>query len=691
LLLTLVACGRIDFDPLATANPDGGMLPAGRWASIAAGVNDTCAVTATGELWCWGDNNTQALPAPRALSVDVFRVDASTDYVAVAVSNGHGCALRADHSLWCFGSGLLGDGAMSASAPPEQIGTANWRAVAVGTSHTCAIQDDGSLWCWGFDNVGQLGDGAITGQPVPEHIGVASWTSVFAVQSDTCGIQSDGTGWCWGANIGGELGTGDRLERLSPAALPGTWATLAISETHGCGTTTAGTVSCWGTQGSGALGTGDGIDHLAPTAITVPPLDTIAVTETSTCGTAAGALWCWGDDTHGQLGLASDVDPQVPQQIVAPRVTALVSGASHTCILDDAHHMFCTGGDFLGQTGKTATVLRGPIRADTANDWTSLALAGPSCGLAGTELRCWGAGPVGDGTLRDRQDPTTISGAFARVATGGGVVAAALDGTMLRWGPDLVTRTPVTTPTTIATGVTELASGYAHICWLVGTSLHCGGSNAAGQLGDGTTNDAADVVVAGTWTGVAAAAQETCGFQGTALSCWGDNSSGQVIYAGGQAFAPAVMFGGVPVRSVAIGVASTCALEMSGQIVCQGTNGDGQLGHSGANGAPAQVGTRSDWTAIASGTRHMIAVAGDGTLWGWGDEFYGELGFYDPAQRNTVTPTQVGTRTDWVDVAANDTFSCAIASDHSRWCFGTSDVGALGDRNSWAETFQVVP
>jgi alpha-tubulin suppressor-like RCC1 family protein len=104
-----------------------------------------------------------------------------------------------------------------------------------------------------------------------------------------------------------------------------------------------------------------------------------------------------------------------------------------------------------------------------------------------------------------------------------------------------------------------------------------------------------------------------------------------------------------------------------------------------------QVGTRSDWVAIAGGQFHVVAVAGDGTLWGWGDNFFGALGSYDPAQRSTFAPTQIGSRTDWVDVAAGDAFTCAIASDHSRWCFGTSSVGGLGDRNSWAETFQVVP
>ncbi len=77
--------------------------------------------------------------------------------------------------------------------------------VASAGDHGCAVRGDGALFCWGDNGVGQLGLGM--GQPgtrAPVQVGAAPWTQV-AVASRfgtgggySCGIQKDGSLWCWG-------------------------------------------------------------------------------------------------------------------------------------------------------------------------------------------------------------------------------------------------------------------------------------------------------------------------------------------------------------------------------------------------------------------------------------------------------------------------------------------------------------
>ena len=54
--------------------------------------------------------------------------------------------------------------------------------------------------------------------------------------------------------------------------------------------------------------------------------------------------------------------------------------------------------------------------------------------------------------------------------------------------------------------------------------------------------------------------------------------------------------------------------------------------------------------ALVAANWHTVAVKTDGTLWAWGENFYGQLG--DGTTTDQVTPVQVGTDTHWASVAA---------------------------------------
>ena len=54
-----------------------------------------------------------------------------------------------------------------------------------------------------------------------------------------------------------------------------------------------------------------------------------------------------------------------------------------------------------------------------------------------------------------------------------------------------------------------------------------------------------------------------------------------------------------------------------------GQLGDGTISHKEN---PTQIGPDSDWSAIASGWDHTIALKNDGTLYAWGMNYSGQLG-----------------------------------------------------------------
>lgn len=83
---------------------------------------------------------------------------------------------------------------------------------------------------------------------------------------------------------------------------------------------------------------------------------------------------------------------------------------------------------------------------------------------------------------------------------------------------------------------------------------------------------------------------------------------------------------------------------------------------------------------LAQSATHACAIKQDGTLWCWGQNLMGELGrgYTSPTPTATeATPTQVGTATDWYDIATVQRLSCGIRADDaagqgSLWCWGNA-------------------
>ena len=122
------------------------------------------------------------------------------------------------------------------------------------------------------------------------------------------------------------------------------------------------------------------------------------------------------------------------------------------------------------------------------------------------------------------------------------------------------------------------------------------------------------------------------------------------------------------------------AIKNDGTLWSWGANGFGQLGYSTATTSgvklPSQIGT-STWTSIASGSLFNLGIKTDGTLWGWGSNEFGQLG--DAIVGNKTVPTQIGTATNWKTIAAGQYHTLAIKTDGTLWVCGINSLYELGD------------
>jgi alpha-tubulin suppressor-like RCC1 family protein len=133
---------------------------------VATGYAYACAIDIDGAVWCWGWNVNGTLgdgtTTDRATPIKVAGLGAAVS--KISLSEDHACAIEVDGSLWCWGNNYyaqLGDGTTTDRATPVEV-TAVGSAVTdvtAGLNFTCALKADASVWCWGSDANGMLGDG----------------------------------------------------------------------------------------------------------------------------------------------------------------------------------------------------------------------------------------------------------------------------------------------------------------------------------------------------------------------------------------------------------------------------------------------------------------------------------------------------------------------------------------------------
>jgi alpha-tubulin suppressor-like RCC1 family protein len=164
---------------------------------------------------------------------------------------------------------------------------------------------------------------------------------------------------------------------------------------------------------------------------------------------------------------------------------------------------------------------------------------------------------------------------------------------------------------------------------------------------------------------------------------WGRNFEGQLgLGSADTTIRPAPVQIGSAANwvQIACGAAHSVAIKSDGTLWAWGNNYYGQLGDTTlvTRGYPYQIWMAgANWSQVACGDNFTIAIKSNGTIWGWGDNTHGQLG--NGTTTNRKSPFQIGTDTNWAKVACGGSHTIAIKKDGTLWAWGYNARGQLGD------------
>ena len=127
--------------------------------NVTGGSGFTCALTNAGNMLCWGDNYYGQLGDGTRPAADILprsRV-LGANIVGIATGGRSACAITTTGTLKCWGNndnGQLGDGTTTVRRSPVVVSgmSVGVRDVSLGMSHTCAVTAAGATWCWGAND-----------------------------------------------------------------------------------------------------------------------------------------------------------------------------------------------------------------------------------------------------------------------------------------------------------------------------------------------------------------------------------------------------------------------------------------------------------------------------------------------------------------------------------------------------------
>ncbi|MCE2531024.1 MAG: hypothetical protein J4F44_00825 [Acidimicrobiia bacterium] len=314
-------------------------------------------------------------------------------------------------------------------------------------------------------------------------------TLIAASFERTCAVRLDGGVACWGR---------DRLvDQLSVAALDDV-VSVSIGDSsagmfHACVLHEDRTVSCWGPGDLGRLGQGDDVGHVLP--VVVPGLTDVTAVAAGSAHTCVahddGGVSCWGYNADGQLGDGTtDGNPSPERVRGVSDVVALTAGNVSTCGVHSDGSVACWGWGF-GTRPRKISGLSGVT--SVAVGWTY------NCAVTGGgAVYCWPflttVQPLRIAGIDDAVEVSVGDRSVCVLHRDGGVSCFGENNAAGQLG-DGTTQGRLT-PRRVA-GVSEAVDitvtvpsleGEAHACALLESgSAVCWGRNGFGQLGDGTS------------------------------------------------------------------------------------------------------------------------------------------------------------------------------------------------------------
>ena len=699
------------------------------FSSLSTGALATCGITTANVLYCWGwgglslrgDSTTYTLK-----NVPTLVNTGGRTFVSVSIGRKAICALDASGQAFCWGEngdGQLGLGTFANAQLPTATSTAlRFASLALAADHTCGVTTANTVACWGYNGTGGAGNGSTTNLNVPTVIsGISGALEVRSGEGQSCARTASSI-YCWGTNFAGQVGDGGTTNRtvpavvltgVSPTAIPsfGRYASCA---------STSSQLYCWGgTQG----GIGDGSlgNRLTPTAVTWP----------EAAGGAASMAPITPLSITGASGASQTVTVQVKSAagVVQSGVTVNFFVTSGGGSLSAASAVTDTAGKAsVGWTLAGATGSSGNMEARLSGV--------PTLAFTGSITAAAGALSIFSGDSQFLLDYFGGAGVSVKVVDG---VGAPMVGTTVTWtaiaGNGTVTTTATntngggiasntwTTPVTSGVGYTLQASvpGVAPVnfsgrriaqgnngannprasfCRLAATgAAYCWGGNEKGQVGDGSTTDrTVPTAVSGGLT-FASLASTVFGFHNCALTsggqayCWGNNEAGQL--GNGtltNSTVPVPVSGGLTFKFLFTGNTTTCGVTTGGVTYCWGwggysLRGDGESWTVRTTPTAIATGGRT-FTSVAVSGRTICALDASGQSFCWGENYFGQVG--DGTTVARTVPVATSTALRFTSMIQGFDNSCGLTTANEVACWGNNYYGAVGNGTTTNQTTPLV-
>lgn len=341
--------------------------------AVTAGTGYALAILHDGRGVAWGasagvgEMGIGFLPQPTAFPKSILFHDGLfgelDGLIAVSGQFGHSLGLRADGTVWAWGSnanGLLGDGTFAEKSfhavpvlGPDGVNRLDdVIAIAAGEQFNLVLRGDGTVWAWGAGPFGQLGNGQSGGDAsnplvtarFPAQVMTASGSrplgNVVAIAAGGAAgfaLLANGTVMTWGLQANGNLGLGAGpivvplatpvLNQTGDGPLTGIVSVAVGGTLHAAALTDGGTVLTWGGDQFGQLGDGPSAvpQRNLPGPVLVaaggPPLGGISAVGAGLGHVLAlranGDLLSWGRNSNGELGIAATGDRDLPQTVLS--------------------------------------------------------------------------------------------------------------------------------------------------------------------------------------------------------------------------------------------------------------------------------------------------------------------------------------------------------------------------------------